>query len=1175
MSDERNNYDKNMDKKIIDVSMPEQAAISNTAFKTPVNDLEAVEREKHSTEHSTKLEMHKDLDMSSSDLFSPTGSTKSATINPVPEDFKFSHNPNLVQINPHGQSDYRPERLEKIPGGTFGSRANVQSSAGNDMQDTLVRPISHVQGPGHPDASYTSARSGAGRVLEIQSDNRPATSDASNIGTMQSPVNDYAENTIRDSVSGSSSSQANSSSYKSDPEYDRKHRDKRADSENRTGRYQSERHGTGFSSEDSDLKTAHDAHSNVADAINQRLNRRDMRNRILNSAGNVLSKPAEAVSAMVENSDDEGIQGVKKVEDYVSVVPSVLGGLVDNSDIEKITNSIKKRNNDVLAGDAFERLIGTGAVNASALTNGDYAAFRAKRKHPDLSDEDMLKIKHATESKNGRTLLTPKKSTSNKAQAIARSIRMNQAESFAEELMMKHIKLFTLEEQAILKSENSIFKVENLNDFKVRDQLINKMLSDSRLIGGELSKIDWSKMTARDISDILKGRTGLLGKLKKSGGIQLSDNIRGLLELKLDNFTQMQKIRERERRKKNRKGLKGELFDRALMRPLMMDEEFSAAAGVMEKGTKALTLTGKTALKTGELSYMAARKTGQLAGKGAIAAAKAAGNNEVAKMVAELGKKYTGIEDAVSGSVKKVKEAPGKAMKTAAKLPAKGIAKAGMKISQTKLYKKFSNSFAGRITKGIVNKIKVGKQIGKNILSAAFAPARGISNAMSFLKTKIMIPVVIGLGGLFLVELIVGFFASGNSNTASSALGCIILDDEQHFQDFQAKYDEQDSVFQAQVNSIINSDAQTRNLKGARIGYGINTHAVDSLNPDLKLQAQYQNGLHLGYYYDGQPATGISSNIEDILSAMAVIMTQSQSDHHNEAMEFVEAAYKSTHSYTTSETPLYQCPTGCEITYYKCYDWINNYDGTDMMYHPWTYQEIVKPTSSQECVVCKQEGLPYEEYAGCTVTKKCYHGDREEGETLSTKADDYANYFEFDEDDSDDASEYYTEYITPSIVNKYSTKYPDGYNKNGVRRWVTKADIIAASGLDPQCDNYKIITVNSWEEYTNSKGHERVHSEPCGYVAVCEGHDHYGCPDGHYVKTCFGHTDLNMNVYVASLNKIFEMGGVPITEKAGAALNDQVYGMNKEEFEKLSPEEQEKVIEKYNKKLEQTAGGGS
>lgn len=66
-----------------------------------------------------------------------------------------------------------------------------------------------------------------------------------------------------------------------------------------------------------------------------------------------------------------------------------------------------------------------------------------------------------------------------------------------------------------------------------------------------------------------------------------------------------------------------------------------------------------------------------------------------------------------------------------------------------------------------------------------------------------------------------------------------------------------------------------------------------------------------------------------------------------------------------------------------------------------------------------------------------------------------------------------------------------------------------------------------------------------------------------------------MNVYIASLNKIFEMGGVPITEDAGIALDHQVYGMNEEEFEKLSPEDQAKVIEKYNKKLEQAEGGGS
>ena len=322
------------------------------------------------------------------------------------------------------------------------------------------------------------------------------------------------------------------------------------------------------------------------------------------------------------------------------------------------------------------------------------------------------------------------------------------------------------------------------------------------------------------------------------------------------------------------------------------------------------------------------------------------------------------MENAIKRGTESIKEAPGKAVKAVAKQPAKLTAYVGSRISSTALYQKAANSAFGRGAKTVFKRTSLAakrvKAAGSKVVKVAVAPIRAINTAAEVIKKKILFPVAIAVGVLILVELVIAFFAGAAGNAGGGgAYMTVILDEDEHFADFQKKYDEQDSIFQAQVNNIINSDAQTRNLKGVRIGYGINTRAVDNLNPDLKLKAQYQNGLHLGYYYDGQPAAGISSNIEDILSAMAVIMTQTQSEHHTEAMEFIEAAYKSTHSYTTSETPLYQCPDGCEITYYKCYDWIKNYDGTDMMYHPWTYQEIVKPTSSQECVVCKQEGLPY------------------------------------------------------------------------------------------------------------------------------------------------------------------------------------------------------------------------
>ena len=305
-------------------------------------------------------------------------------------------------------------------------------------------------------------------------------------------------------------------------------------------------------------------------------------------------------------------------------------------------------------------------------------------------------------------------------------------------------------------------------------------------------------------------------------------------------------------------------------------------------------------------------------------------------------------------------------------------------------------------------------------------------------------------------------------------------------------------------------------------------------------------------------------------------MSQDQANHHTEAMEFVEAAYKSTHSYTTKESPLYQCADGDGFTKYYCNEWQDNYPDSDLRFNPWTYGDIVKPTSEQECVVHKAEGVPYAEYAGCTVTGTCYHDEHYDWDSANgtPNVEDFENVFWFDTDDSDDTSDNYTEYIMPSKVQKYPVKYPDGYNKNGDRRWVTYDDIKEASGLDASCTNVDYKTLYEYTEWENDKGKKRHHWEPCAYIAVCRGHNHYGCPEGHEVATCFGHTDLTMNVYVASLNKIFEMGGVTINEKAGAAISNQIYGMDKEEFEKLSPEKQQEVMEKYDKNLN-SAGGNS
>ena len=52
----------------------------------------------------------------------------------------------------------------------------------------------------------------------------------------------------------------------------------------------------------------------------------------------------------------------------------------------------------------------------------------------------------------------------------------------------------------------------------------------------------------------------------------------------------------------------------------------------------------------------------------------------------------------------------------------------------------------------------------------------------------------------------------------------------------------------------------------------------------------------------------------------------------------------------------------------------------------------------------------------------------------------------------------------------------------------------------------------------------------CEGYYECNGHDHYGCEEGHHVAACFGHIDLTMQVNIASMTKIYDMGGIEVKE---------------------------------------------
>lgn len=65
----------------------------------------------------------------------------------------------------------------------------------------------------------------------------------------------------------------------------------------------------------------------------------------------------------------------------------------------------------------------------------------------------------------------------------------------------------------------------------------------------------------------------------------------------------------------------------------------------------------------------------------------------------------------------------------------------------------------------------------------------------------------------------------------------------------------------------------------------------------------------------------------------------------------------------------------------------------------------------------------------------------------------------------------------------------------------------------------------------------------CGGYWYCGGHDHFGCPDGHEVKSCFGHVNIEMNIQMKTMEELFELGGVEVKkaeEKSEEELSGEV-----------------------------------
>lgn len=458
-----------------------------------------------------------------------------------------------------------------------------------------------------------------------------------------------------------------------------------------------------------------------------------------------------------------------------------------------------------------------------------------------------------------------------------------------------------------------------------------------------------------------------------------------------------------------------------------------------------------------KVQYAAYKYPIMLAGKGAMALTRKIGGTydflpdgtKVFKWKdSKLGRASSKINTGISKT--------GKVLSTPEKLMAKS--KVQIKDGKQLLKTKVSNSKMlkplNKAKRTLVRPFQKPLNFVRNIRDKALQSLAKLLAPIKAILIKIAIPVGIALAAVAAIAAVIMIMGSvlsvffGDESAKENG--------KDPYQVFQDKYDECDTQFLAEIDTLINGYATTLNKKGEQIKYGVN----GASNPETNVNGDYKEGVTLTY------ATGVSSNIEDILSCLAIIMNQEQGLHMDEALALEEALYKSSHFYQYFESALYQCQSGCTTTHYRCWEDKLNYSESDLKFEPWKYSDVVTPTG--ECVVCKSNGVEYKDYAGCTVTGTCYHG--ENGDM--------------------------------------------GRSHNGCTNYEAVWD------CDHSCDS---------EDCSHDCSGRAL---GCAGHYECLGHDHYGCPDGHDIATCFGHVDLTVNINIADMETLMTFGGVEVNEDA-------------------------------------------
>ena len=898
---------------------------------------------------------------------------------------------------------------------------------------------------------------------------------------------------------------------------------------------------------------------------NQHLKYQDYgRKYLLSPAGKVLKTPPRQILQTAISEKDEEAAEVTSIYDKTKAARILFASQADKAQIRKLyqdafsmerylhAGKIFVKDPFTEAGSIFQEIEGFSIIDPKKVTYGDLKMYQYHLKHQDASLEELLVVRKETNARyaDGGKIDYQKLGRCNalkkKVDRLVSLSEINAFLEFSRNFDHENPEQFTPAQKNILHQEGGFLEGHNPIEFAANETLIRQILKSSA-IAGEFSHLDpESLMNGRDIRRLLNGQIpglrlkkaadkpekgaagnpeknvaekfgkGAIGKLESASGLNpMSKHIcknkgkdvqifldaktyhllQGGLKSILWNQETYQKLMKKQQVLFGRESIKEWVF-REFKQEMTADEEFASMSGYLDHAVP-LAVTGiKAAEGMGKLAGKAAAKSAAAIGNGVVFCLDSTGNGVAAEAVRSLGKGIYGTGKAVNEKITYIRQLPKQVIQDAERKAVSAVVsgarqlgrpvnaletalkstKAWTVIHKSRVYQRMNVT-----RKKALYGFKKTRHITRKTRDTVFAfPGR----MMDSIKTGILKPALIFIGVIVFFQLAIAAIFGGLGG--NSAVGVAVIDTPEHFNNpnytsleemgFQQRYEQAQTKFQSQIDGIIGGYAKTLNKKGQQIPYGVNgaNNLEGSQNED------YISGVTMQFDLDN------SNNLEDILSCIAVVMQQKQAEHHAEALELLDCFYQSSHTYDYTESPLYSCDSGCEVTAYFCNEAEEEYPSTELKFVPYLYEELIIPDKDHECEVDRKDSeMKFSDYAGCVVTGTCFHNTGDEEDNFGR-----------------------------SKPQKSKCSNPEAY-------WSCKH-----SCTRPNCT------------------HDCSRSTlGCGGYWYCGGHDHFGCPDGHEVKSCFGHVNIEMNIQMKTMEELFELGGVEVKkaeEKSEKELSGEV-----------------------------------